>query len=434
MTTDTRLAVRREAFATLATMPVEPGTKGIPPQVGTLALSEIGKRGWNLLRGDLTMPAAVLRQTALRRNSAAMRAFLTDRDLAIAPHGKTTMAPQLYALQHDDGAWGITISTVQHLEICRRFAFDRVIIANELVGDAEIDAAFALLKATPELELYCLVDSVAGAERLAAGGRRSGALERINALIEVGAMGGRAGCRTMDDVMAVARAAAKGGLPLRGIEGFEGVLADVPAVDRFLDFLVAAAEAVHAEGLFSEGPILLTAGGSVYFDRVADRLSRGSGLAGRAKIVIRSGCYLTDDSGMVADALKALSARDPSIDTTDYAPAILVFTHVQSRPEPGKAILAMGRRDAGTDSGLPVPLMVFRPGRDAAPQPIAPGHKVTGLNDQHTHLACPADSDLAVGDIVAFGISHPCTTFDKWKVLFVIDDDYTVVDAISTFF
>lgn len=434
MSTETRLAARREALEALSRMPVEPGTKGVPPQLGTLALGDIGKRGWNVLRGDLTMPAAVLRQSALQRNSAAMRAFLTTRDLSIAPHGKTTMAPQLYALQHEDGAWGITISTVQHLAVCRRFAFDRVIIANELVGAAEIDALFAMLKETPELEVYCLVDSVAGVERLAAGGRRSGALARIGCLIEVGAMGGRAGCRSMDDVMAVARAASAAGLPLRGVEGFEGVLTDVAAVDRFLDFLVAAAEAVHAEGLFAAGPILLTAGGSVYFDRVADRLSRGSGLDGRAKIITRSGCYLTDDSGMVADALAAIGARDPGIDTAEYAPALLVFTHVQTRPEPGKAILAMGRRDAGTDSGLPVPLFVYRPGRDTAPRPADAGFKVTGLNDQHTHLALPADSDLAVGDIVAFGISHPCTTFDKWQVLFVVDDDYTVVDAVRTFF
>ncbi len=158
MSHESRLAVRRAAFAALAQTPIEPGTKGIPPQVGTLALGDIGKRGWNVLAGDLTMPAAVLRQSALQRNSAAMRAFLAARDLAFAPHGKTSMAPQLYALQHDDGAWGITISTVQHLAILRRFAFDRVIIANELVGRAEIDAVFAALAETPELDLYCLVD------------------------------------------------------------------------------------------------------------------------------------------------------------------------------------------------------------------------------------------------------------------------------------
>lgn len=434
MTGTARLAARREAFAALAATPVEPWTKGIPPQVGPLALGDIGRRGWNLLAGDLTMPAAVLRQSALHRNSAAMRAFLAAHDMAIAPHGKTTMAPQLYALQHDDGAWGITVSTVQHLAVCQRFAFDRVIIANELVGRAEIDAACAGLAASPDLELYCLVDSVAGVERLAAGGKRSGQLHRINALLEVGAAGGRAGCRTLAAAMAVARAAKDAGLPLRGVEGFEGVLADTGAVDRFLDFLVETAEAVFAAGLFADGPILLTAGGTAYFDRVADRLSRGSGLGGRARIVARSGCYLTHDSGVIAGAIAALSARDPSLAADAFAPALMIFTHVQSRPEPEKAILAMGRRDAGADAGLPVPLFVHRPGRDSAPRPAGEGLRITALNDQHAHLACPPDSDLAVGDVIACGVSHPCTTFDKWQVIFVVDDDWNVVDAIRTFF
>lgn len=434
MTSEARLAARRSALDALAATPVEPWTKGVPPQRAPLALGAIGRQGWNVLAGDLTMPAAVLRQSALHRNSAAMRAFLAAHAMAIAPHGKTTMAPQLYALQHDDGAWGITISTVQHLAVCQRFAFDRVIIANELVGRAEIDAAFAALVATPELELYCLVDSVEGVERLAAGGRRSGALQRINALVEVGATGGRAGCRTLEAALAVARAAKDAGLPLRGVEGFEGVLGDTAAVDRFLDFLCDTAEAIFAGGLFADGPILLTAGGTVYFDRVARRLPQGGGLGGRARIVSRSGCYLTHDSGVIAEAIAALSARDPGIAADAFAPALLVFTHVQTRPEPGKAILAMGRRDAGTDAGLPVPLLVYRPGRDAAPVPADPAFRVTGLNDQHTHLACPPDSDLAVGDIVAFGVSHPCTTFDKWQVLFVVDDEWNVVDAIRTFF
>jgi D-serine dehydratase len=434
MSNEHRLVARRAAFEALAAMPVEPGTKGISPQVGTLALGEIGRRGWNVLAGDLTMPAAVLRQSALRRNGAAMRHFLAAHAMAIAPHGKTTMAPQLYALQHDDGAWGITVSTVQHLAVCRRFAFDRVIIANELVGRAEIDAVFAALTESPDLELYCLIDSVEGVARLASGGRRSGALDRINCLVEVGAIGGRAGCRTLDQAMVVARAAAEAGLPLRGVEGFEGILADKDAVDAFLDFLCDVAEAIDAEGLFvPDRPVLLTAGGSAYYDRVADRLARGRGIAG-ATIVARSGCYLTHDSGIYADALAALSARDPSMAADAFTPALLVFTHVQSRPEPEKAILAMGRRDAGTESGLPVPLLVYRPGRDAMPQPVDPRHRLTGLNDQHAHLACPPDSDIAVGDIIAFGVSHPCTTFDKWKVLFVVDDNWNVVDAVRTFF
>ena len=62
------------------------------------------------------------------------------------------------------------------------------------------------------------------------------------------------------------------------------------------------------------------------------------------------------------------------------------------------------------------------------------GYTVTGLNDQHCHLTLPEDSPLAVGDLIAFDISHPCTTFDKWQLIHVIDEDHKVVEAIRTFF
>jgi D-serine dehydratase len=426
---------QRLAFAALAETPVEPGTKGLPPQLGTIALGEIGRRGLSLLDGGLTMPAAVLKKSALAANSATMRDYLAARDMLIAPHGKTTMAPQLYRLQVADGAWGITVATVQHLTICRRFAFDRVLIANQIVGKAEIDYLFDELARSPELDLYCLVDSIAGVERLAEGARRHGNSQRLNVLIEVGPIGGRAGCRSVGEALVVAGAAAEAGLTLRGVEGFEGILSDASAVDAFLDFLCDTAAAIAGEGLFAKDlPVILTAGGSAFYDRVAERLAAGRTIAAEVRIVARSGCYLTHDSGAYAEAFRAAQHRDAALARAEFEPALLVFTCVQSRPEPGKAILAMGRRDVGTDAGMPVPQLVFRAGRDALPVPIGAGHVVTALNDQHTHLALPADGDLAVGDLVGFGISHPCTTFDKWQVLFVVDDDFRVVYAIKTFF
>ncbi len=427
-------ATRRRELAALAESILEPGTKGILPQRCPIALGAIGAQGWSVLRGDVLLPAAVLLRSTLARNSRTMRDYLAAHAMAIAPHGKTTMAPQLFDMQMRDGAWGITVATVQQFAICRRFAFDRVLIANELVGEAEIDYVFGELERAPELELYCLIDSVAGVQRLAEGGKRSRAAMRMNCLVEVGMPGGRAGCRTVDEAVAVARAAAGSGLAVRGVEGFEGILPDAATVDVFLDRLCEVAERIAGAGYFAaDRSVVLTAGGSAYYDRVAARLAKGRLLAGKVEIITRSGCYLTHDSGAIADAFSALRTRDATLIEDAFAPALLVFTHVQSRPEPGKAILAMGRRDAGTDAGLPVPLLVYRAGRDARPIPIA-GHRVTALNDQHTHLACPEDSDIAVGDIVAFGVSHPCTTFDKWQVLFVVDDDFQVVDAIRTFF
>ena len=111
-----------------------------------------------------------------------------------------------------------------------------------------------------------------------------------------------------------------------------------------------------------------------------------------------------------------------------------VWACVQSRPEAAKAILTMGKRDVSHDAGLPAPLHWFRPGAMTKPEPMPVGHTVTGLNDQHCHMAVPHDSPLAVGDMVGFGIGHPCTTFDKWTVIMVVDEDYSVTDAIRTFF
>lgn len=432
---DPAMAVARQrAFEDLAKTTIGPLAKGFPPGTAPLALGDIGRQGWSVLAGDLTMPVAVLRQSALSRNRATMRRFLAANRLAIAPHGKTTMAPQIYAMQIEDGAWGITVATVHQFAVCRRFHIDRILIANQLTGAAEIDYVFAELAEAPDLEVHVLVDSIEGVERLAAGGRRRGALERLNVLVEVGAAGGRTGCRTLEEAMAVARAAVTAGLVLRGVEGFEGILGDVAAIDAFLDRIVETAGHIAAEGMFAPGlPVIVSAGGSAWYDRVAARCETGRRIGPEVTILARSGCYVTHDSGVYAEAVAALGARGGP-GPEDYEPALLVFSHVQSRPEPGKAILAMGRRDVGTDAGLPVPLLAYRPGRDPHPVPMPPGCELTALNDQHAHLACPGDGDLAVGDLVAFGISHPCTTFDKWQVLFVVDDDWRVVDAVRTFF
>jgi D-serine dehydratase len=425
---------RDAALRQLRERVLDVSTKGIPPGGGRLTLGEIGKRGWSLFGGDLTMPVAVLRKSALEHNSAWMRAFIAANGLAIAPHGKTTLAPQLFDLQERDGAWAITVSNVQQVALCRQFGFDRILIANQIVGRAEIRYLLDELARAPGLELFCLVDSMAGVRRLSDAGREASAAKRLGLLLEVGVAGGRTGARTLAAALEIARAIRDAGLTLRGVEGFEGILKDAASVDAFLDLIADVAVACSNEALFAdERPVIISAGGTAYYDRVAARLGPKH-LDGRFQIVTRSGCYLTHDSRVYEDAYRAIRLRDTDLlPAGDPEPALMVWTHVQSRPEPGRAILAMGRRDVGFDAGLPVPLLWFREGGDK-PKTIGAGHTVEALNDQHAYLACPAESPLAVGDFVGFGISHPCTTFDKWQVLFVVDDDYRVVDAVKTFF
>ncbi|GAB4180802.1 MAG: hypothetical protein OHK0024_19590 [Thalassobaculales bacterium] len=255
--------------------------------------------------------------------------------------------------------------------------------------------------------------------------------------MEVGVAGGRTGARDLAGALALARAvAAAPGLRLCGIECFEGILPDTATVDALLDQVIAVAEAAEAEGLFGDtGQIVLSAGGSAFYDRVGERFAAAR-LGGRQVLkVIRSGCYLTHDSGGYARAHeRILKETRLALPPGRLEPALEVWAFVQSRPEPAKAIVTMGKRDVSHDAALPQPTAWFRAAAMKVPAPMPAGHAVTALNDQHCHLALPPDSPLAVGDMLCFGIAHPCTTFDKWDLLMVVDEDYTVVDAVKTYF
>jgi D-serine dehydratase len=420
---------------------VDPTTKGWPPGPG-LPLREVGRQGWNVLRGDLPLPVALIKASALRHNSRWMRTFLERFGVAICPHGKTTMAPQLFARQLADGAWGITVATVQQLRVCRRFGVQRVMLANQLVGRQAIREVLAELRADPAFWFACLVDSVATVEQLAAEARTVGCDRPLQVLLEGGYRGGRTGCRTTEQALSVARAAAAAPeLALIGVEGFEGLIARAtPAetaadVERFLGFLADVARACAAENLFAPGRILLSAGGSAFFDQVTRRLCE-AGLEREVDVVLRSGCYLTHDSKMYRQFFDQMREREPEIKSLGdgLQAALELWAYVQSIPEPGRAIAALGKRDVSFDVDMPVPERWFRPGVHTRPQGLGAGFEVVGLNAQHAHLALPDGSPLRVGDMLSFGISHPCTTFDKWQLLFVVDDDYRVIEGIRTFF
>lgn len=101
-----------------------------------------------------------------------------------------------------------------------------------------------------------------------------------------------------------------------------------------------------------------------------------------------------------------------------------------SPPLPEQAFANAGKRDAAYDLDLPLAQVVRR---DGAERP-ATGVSVTGLSDQHTWLRTTAEADLDVGDWVGMGLSHPCTSFDKWQLIPLVEADGTVVDYIRTFF
>ena len=417
--------------------PIDWRFKSFPSDPPT-KIREVRSRGWNVLGSEFLPPVMVLKDSALRHNSKLLAAYCKRHDFLLAPHGKTTMAPQLLQMQLDDGAWAVTAATMSQVRVWRSVGVERVILANELVEPAAIRWVAGELNADPAFDFYCLVDSVAGVRLLEAGLGETEFAGPVQVLLEVGPKGGRAGCRTPDEAFEVARAiAASRWLTLAGVEAFEGVIdaptlgATIDAVDHFLQDMRALVLELDQAGLFAQAPaVMVTAGGSAFPDRAVARLGGEWNLTRPVRLVLRSGCYLTHDAAHYQQ-LSPFGGRLP--ETGRLEEALEVWGAVLSVPEPGVAILGFGRRDVPHDLELPVPRLVKTPGPQP-PIPLRAEASISRLMDQHAFLSVSAEANLKVGDLVGCGVSHPCTAFDKWRLIPVVDDGYAVIDAVLTYF
>ncbi len=388
---------------------------------------------WNLLREDLSLPSAVLYEDRLMHNLNWMRQFVAAYGLKLAPHGKTTMAPKLFQMQLQGGAWGITLATAHQTSVAYHHGVRRVLMANQLVGKENMAIISRLLQ-DPEFEFYCLVDSAAQVDQL--GEFYSKRAQRLNVLVELGVAGGRSGVRDNEQLQSALTALSRwnGTIPLSGIELYEGVLDDEASIRSFLERAVKMTRELADEQRFQRVPILLSGAGSAWYDVVAEVFSAAA-FGDTVEVVLRPGCYLTHDVGVYREAQARIQDRNPIARQmqSGLMPALQVWAYVQAVPEDEKAIVAMGKRDAAFDAGLPAPALHFRPG-DTTPK-TAPTHwTLTKMMDQHAYLKIATGDDLRVGDMIGFDISHPCLTFDKWRALPVLNAQYDIVDVVQTFF
>jgi D-serine dehydratase len=407
--------------------------KGLGLFSGVLAPEEISAKRWNLLHEDLSLPTAVLYKDKILHNLDFMREFVGAYGVRLAPHGKTTMAPKLFAMQLQHGAWGITLATAHQVRVAYEHGVRRVLMANQLVGQANMALISSLIE-DPEFEYYCLADSADLVDQLGAFFLKRG--QRLRVLLELGVMGGRTGVRNDEQMRSVLAALGRwsDSVVLCGIEMYEGILDNEPAIREFLQRAIGVTRTLAAEKRFQRNPILLSGAGSAWYDVVADALAAAE-FGDAVEIVLRPGCYVTHDVGAYRSAQAKILERNPIAKRmhSGLVPALHIWAYVQSRPEADRAIVTMGKRDAAFDSGLPTPALHYRPG-DAAPNPVPVGWQLSKMMDQHAYLQISAGDDLRVGDMLAFDISHPCLTFDKWRALPLVDAEYQVVDVIQTFF
>ncbi|MEU5091212.1 amino acid deaminase [Streptomyces sp. NPDC021356] len=420
-----------EALARLAEERVDHRFKGLPPDADGLTVGELTAERRNLFTGGFTTPVLALSAERLEHNLKLMETYAARHGLAFAPHGKTSMAPQLFQRQLEHGAWGITLAVPHQVRVARAFGFRRVFLANELVDPAALRWVAAELAADPAFRLVCYVDSLRGVRLMDAVLREAGAGRPLDVVVELGTgEGARTGVRTEAECAAVADAvAATDTLRLAGVAGYEGEVprADPERVTAWLRRLVGLAVEFDKAGRFAEAEeIVVSAGGSAWFDAVADVFGEIPELSRPVLKLLRSGAYVSHDDGHYREITPF--NRVPQEGALE--PAFRLWAQVVSRPADGQAFANAGKRDAAYDLDLPLAQVVRR---DGAERP-ATGITVTGLSDQHTWLGTDPGADLAVGDWIGLGLSHPCTSFDKWQLIPVAEADGTVVDYIRTFF
>jgi D-serine dehydratase len=412
---------------------VQPHSKGMGFLEHACEAGEIRKLGWNLLREDLSLPAAVLYEEKLAHNLAWIQNFADAYGVKLAPHGKTTMAPKLFLRQLQAGAWGITLATASQVRVAYEHGIRRVLMANQLVGRQNMATISRLLE-DREFEFFCLVDSVEQVELL--GRFFQERRQRLNVLLELGVAGGRAGVRDRHALQPLLTGLTSQNehIALCGVEVYEGVLKDESSVSAFLQNALDVTVELASEGRFQRTPIILSGAGSAWYDVVAEVFSRVK-LDKPVEVLLRPGCYLTHDAGIYREAQRQIMQRNSVARGMEpgLIPALQLWAYVQSIPENKVAIITLGKRDAAFDAGLPIPALHFRPGQ---PHPVAApsGWKLTRIMDQHAFLQIPEPSDVRVGDMIGFDISHPCLTFDKWRYLPVLDSAYQVIDVVETFF
>lgn len=420
-------------------MPPAAGLKHFPQGLDPTQPEAFAAARLNVYHNDLAFPLAVLNQPALEHNLQWMQAFAQRKGVSLAPHGKTTMSVELFRRQLEAGAWGLTFATLFQAQAGIEAGARRIIIANQVICDADLATLHDLLQRHADLRIWFLVDSIEQVGYIEAwAARQQPGTQAIHfeCLLEIGIAGQRTGCRDLQQAVELARRIRSSAiLTLGGIECYEGNLAtdtdkDKPAVDELMGRCVAAARRCAQEDLFETDELIISAGGSAIFDLVVPGLT--TSLDRPVRGVLRSGCYITHDHGVYHQHLIKVEEREHLQDSLQAA--LEIWTMVQSVPEPGLALLTGGKRDMSYDLTLPFVTGLAPAGQRERQAPPA-DWRIAALNDQHAYLRFDKEGPApAVGDRVILGISHPCTTFDKWKWMPILDEHGQAVSFITTRF
>lgn len=398
-----------------------------------------GPLGRSLYDGSMALPQITLDWSAVEWNAGVMSRVCRANGVELAPHSKETMCKQVLAEQARHGVWAISVADFAQLRILRGYGHRTFLLVNEL---AEPNVARALMQ-DAEIDVTYVVDSEAGVAILSEAWRDSGKVGPVDVLIEVGFRGGRAGCRTLEQVMDVAAAISDGrGLRLAGIEAYDGIVIDLEqfsgsterdagmfdTIADQVELISTCLSKLRSDSLL-DGPATVSLGGSMFFDVVLDLCNEEWRAAHEAIVVLRCGSYIVHDRNGIYDSISPLGKRARS---ERLQPALKLWAVVLSRPEEDLAIIGFGKQHCPQDDGLPRLHSVMRNGNL---EPLE-GAEIFRLNEQHSYcrLLSREARELEVGDVVVSDPYHPSLIFQKWPRMVCVDPDYTIVDIAESKF
>lgn len=388
-----------------------------------LPVREKKEQQYDLRKGEVSLPCATLLSDAIEHNIEWMQNFADQCNVLLAPHGKTSLTPEIIKMQVDAGAWGISVANIQQAFIAKNAGAKNILIANQLVGEANFELAAKLME---DVELYVCIDSIPNVRALNSFFKRQ--VKPINVLLEIGVSGGRCGLRSIEDVMSIcAEVQSCNGLSMQGIEFYEGVIHgdnEEESIRQFINYNCELFTNLCEKLVFDTDTPIITGAGSAWYDLVIESFQK---IDTKSRKIIRPGCYVSHDKGIYEVAQNKVLDRIVNSDSfeqevnTDLKSAIEVWAYAQSRPESNLVIVNLGKRDVAFDTDLPSLERVYRNGQLLNIDMSLVS--TTDIMDQHMFLKVTEDCQIEVGDTLVFSTSHPCITFDKWRYIAICKDD-----------
>ncbi|WP_105168700.1 amino acid deaminase [Pseudoalteromonas sp. T1lg23B] len=392
-------------------------------------------QGWSILAEEVSLPVAVVKQSAITNNAQWMAQYAMRAGVKLAPHGKTTMSPDLFHQQIEQGAWAISLATVPQVLNAVEHGVERIILANQLVGKYHFELIAQLLAQT-DTEFYCFVDSPDNARQL--GEFFATKSVALNILLEVGIENGRCGVRSQAQTLELLDVCQQfKALNVCGLSFYEGVVAAEQAVEHIntlVEKIIAIAVQIQQRQGFALANPIITGAGSAWYDVVAKALNASKSRE-QFTYVLRPGCYLIHDTGIYQSAQQQVVQRCQLACDINGAliSGLYIWAYVVSRTQSDQVIIGLGKRDAAFDAGLPTAELVFTPATQKL-ENAPSAWRVTHIMDQHCMMNVAPDCTLKVGDLVCFSTSHPCLTFDKWRQIGVVEDDWVITKTLTTYF